>query len=95
MYGTVARMKVKPGAEKELLALTTSEEQMKVPGLLSTTVYKLDAGNDDYIMAVVFESKESYWANANSPEQDARYRQFRALLADDPMWADGEIVYRT
>ena len=31
-------------------------------------------------------------ANADSPAQDARYRQFRALLEADPEWHDGEIV---
>ena len=33
-----------------------------------------------------------YVANANSPEQDARYRQLLALLEEPPEWHDGEIV---
>jgi hypothetical protein len=40
----------------------------------------------------VFESKEAYWANAQSPEQNARFLQLRALLLDDPQWHDGVIV---
>lgn len=43
-------------------------------------------------MAVVFESKEASFANAASPEQDARYRRFGQLLEDDPQGHDGEIV---
>ena len=35
----------------------------------------------------------TYRANADSPEQDARYQKLRALLEDDPEWNDGEIVY--
>jgi hypothetical protein len=43
-------------------------------------------------MVVAFESKDAYWANARSPEQDARFKEMRALLASDPEWHDGEIV---
>lgn len=95
MYGTVARLRLKPGAEAQMMELTKAEDTLKIPGLVSTTVYKLDSGNDEFIMTVIFDSKESYWKNAQSPEQDARYQDFRALLAEDPMWADGEIVYRS
>lgn len=42
---------------------------------------------------MVFEDKESYVANANSPEQDARYRRMAELFAGEPEWHDGEIVY--
>jgi hypothetical protein len=38
---------------------------------------------------VHFTSKESYLANANSPEQDAFYRRLRACLEADPEWIDG------
>ncbi len=54
--------------------------------------YKWDANPNEYYLVVVFESKEAYWANANSQEQDTRYRQLRELLASDPEWHDGEIV---
>jgi hypothetical protein len=39
-----------------------------------------------------FDSKESYFANAASPEQHASYRRLRELLTDDPEWHDGEVV---
>jgi hypothetical protein len=32
-------------------------------------------------------------ANAASPEQHARYEQYRALLTAEPEWHDGEIVH--
>ena len=47
----------------------------------------------EHVIVVVFENKEAYRANADSPEQDARYQKLRALLEDDPEWNDGEIVY--
>jgi heme-degrading monooxygenase HmoA len=92
MYGTVARMRVKPGSEEQLMQQFREFESLNVPGFVNTYVYRMDAGANEYYMAVVFDSKESYWANARSPEQDARYRQMAALFDGEPEWHDGEIV---
>jgi quinol monooxygenase YgiN len=92
MYGTIARMQVKPGAEAELMALS-GEFEGQIPGLLGTYVYRSDEDPNVYWMAVSFTDKAAYHANAQSPEQDARYQQMRALLTADPEWHDGEIVY--
>lgn len=93
MYGTVARMQVKQGAEGQLEQQMREYESLKVPGYVTTYVYRMDADPQTYYIAVVFDSKESYVANARSPEQDARYQQMRALLESDPEWHDGEIVF--
>ena len=93
MYGTVARMKVKPGMLDKLRELTMSEDQMRVPGLITTYVYQMDADPNELIMAVVFADKAAYVKNADSPEQNARYEEFVALLQGPPEWNDGEIVY--
>ena len=92
MYGTIARFQVTPGAEEQLLSLTR-EFEGKIPGHLDTYVYRADAGDNTYWMAVAFTDRAAYEANARSPEQDARYQQMRALLTADPEWHDGEIVY--
>ncbi len=92
MYGTVARMRIKQGAEGQLEQQLREFESLKVPGFVTTYVYRMDADPQTHYMAVVFDSKESYVANARSPEQDARYQQMRALLESDPEWHDGEIV---
>ena len=76
MYGTVARFRVKSGMEEQLNEFTKAEDMMGIPGLVRTLVYRLDSDPSAYIMAVVFEDKDSYVKNADSPEQDARYRQF-------------------
>jgi antibiotic biosynthesis monooxygenase (ABM) superfamily enzyme len=94
MYGTVARMRLKPGAEDKMKAQFSDMNSLNVPGYISSTFYKLDAGNNEYILAVVFADKESYEKNADDPEQDKRYMEMRALLEADPQWMDGEIVYR-
>ena len=63
-----------------------------IPGMVADYVYRRDAASDEYYLAVVFESKAAYVANANSPEQDVRYRRLRALLIADPEWHDGEVL---
>jgi quinol monooxygenase YgiN len=92
MYGTIARLQVKPGMEAKFKELEQEFTTAPVAGFVVTYVYRMDADPSEFYMAVVFESKEAYHANASSPEQDARYRELRALLTADPEWHDGEIV---
>jgi heme-degrading monooxygenase HmoA len=94
MYGTVARLKVAPGREADLLAHMKEYGPDFVGGFVATALYRADAGGDEYWMAVVFESQEAYRANAESPEQNARYEAYRAFLTADPEWHDGEVLYR-
>ena len=93
MYGTVAKFRLKPGAEGKLREMVQSYEGLRIPGHKSTTVYRMDSNPNEYYMAVMFDDKDTYTKNADSPEQDARYRQMVALLEGDPEWHDGEIIY--
>jgi quinol monooxygenase YgiN len=93
MYGTVARMKVKPGSLEALQQQMASlESDLSAGGWQSTTVYQSDSDPNELWIAVVFESKEAYRKNAESPEQNSRYEQMRALLDADPEWHDGEVI---
>lgn len=94
MYGTVARFQVKEGKEDDFMAHGKRYDEIQIPGHVATATYKLDSGDRTYIMAVIFESKESYRANAESPEQDGRFQEFRSFLEGDPQWMDGEVVSR-
>ena len=69
MYGTVAKFRVKPGQESKLMQEMGSYDGLNIDGYVGTTVYRLDSGNDEYIMAVVFRDKDSYMKNADSPDQ--------------------------
>ena len=92
MYGTVARMRVKPGME-ERLRQVGREAAQTIPSLVFEHVYRLDADPNEYFLVVAFASKEAYVANANSPEQHADYERMLTLLEGEPEWHDGEIVY--
>ncbi len=95
MYGTVARMKVKAGMQDRARELMDEQSAAQVPGQVATYVYRMDSYPNDYYIVAIFDSKDSYWANAQSPGQDARYRQLREILQEDPEWHDGEIIYNS
>jgi quinol monooxygenase YgiN len=91
VFGTVGRMKVKPGKLDELVALM-NEDPREVDGSVGYFLYRLEGKEDELILAVVFRDKESYFANADDPAQDESYRKMVALLEGPPTWEDGEIV---
>ena len=93
MYGTVARVRTKPGKGEELIKELSKENYRDVPGYRGIGVYRTDADSNEFWLAVGFESKDAYVANAESPEQSERYRKMRTLLVADPEWHDGEIVF--
>ena len=89
MYGTVARVKAKAGF---LEVIENSLKQRRPKGFIRLVVYRLDSDPDEYYMAVLFEDKQSYFSNANSPEQDADYQKWKPFFMDEPVWHDGEVV---
>jgi quinol monooxygenase YgiN len=93
MYGTIARMRLKPGQEGAMQEMMREYETLNVPGYVSSTVYKMDADSNEFYMTVLFEDQASYRANAESPEQNGRYQKMREMLEGEPEWHDGEIVY--
>ncbi len=92
MYGTIARLQVKPGLAAKLEAVQQEFTAAAVPGFIAAYVYQMEAKPSEHYLVVVFESKAAYQANASSPQQEVRYHHLRALLAADPEWHDGAIV---
>jgi heme-degrading monooxygenase HmoA len=79
--------------EQAFIQAATETESAAIPGVIKVYVYQTDADSREFYMAVVFESRESYVANAQSPEQHQRYLQLRQHLEADPDWHDGNIVF--
>ena len=92
MYGTVARLRTKPGMGEELERLSAGYETVAVDGHIANYLYRLDGGSEDYYLVVLFRDRESYHRNAGDPAQHERYLRMRELLAEDPRWHDGEVV---
>lgn len=94
MYGTIARLHPLPGRDDELRALseTFERERGQVAGYRASYLFRPDEnpyGRPTVFLVAMFDDKATYRANADDPAQDAFYRKMRALLADDPDWADG------
>lgn len=92
MYGTIARLRVKPEALDELTRVTREFEQHDVPGFVASYLFAADGADDEVWLVVVFVDRDSYRINAESAAQDARYREMRALLTADPEWHDGTLL---
>jgi quinol monooxygenase YgiN len=96
MYGSIFRMKVRPGQEDKLIEAFhrwETERKPKVTGAIASYVLRSDDHPGQFVGVAVFKDKASYAANADDPEQDKWYRQMRTLLQSDVEWQDGEYVF--
>jgi len=89
MYGTIFNLRVKPGHEGDLLE---TMDEHSPPGAVAWFLMRPDDKNADLVGMVVFESKEAYVANANSPEQHEAFTKMMEHLVDEPNWTDGEYI---
>ncbi len=92
MYGTIARLRIKPGMEDKFREVGRAASAARIPGHVATSIYRMDANPNEYYLVVAFTSKEAYQANAASPEQHARFLQMMQVLDGEPEWHDGEIL---
>lgn len=92
MYGTVAKVKLRPGG-LEQLEEWAPEENGQDAGAVAIYAFQMDQDPDEVYMVAVFESRDAYVTNAESPEQDARYREMLEWIDGEPEWHDGQIVY--
>jgi quinol monooxygenase YgiN len=92
MYGTVAKLRLKPGMEAKMKEFSQQGHD-SVDGIVFQHLYRLDDNPQDLMLVVGFASKDAYQANAASPDQHARYEEYRAMLEADPEWHDGEIIF--
>jgi heme-degrading monooxygenase HmoA len=92
MYGTIAKMTLKPGAEEKIMQVMEGPQTGR-EGHVATYVFKSDADPNIHFVTTIFESQAAYKKFADSPEQDKRFRQMKELLAAEPEWHDGEVVH--
>jgi heme-degrading monooxygenase HmoA len=92
MYGTVGRVKIKAEDRDKFLKTLQSQGNANIQGFRSAWVMFPENRTDEALMVVVFEDKDSYWKNANDPEQDKRYQEFSQYFESEPEWHDGEWI---
>ncbi len=92
MYGTVAKMQVKPENRETIKKVMDAQmEGRTVPGYVGSYVL-MENDSDVNWLFVMFEDKASYEANADDPAMHEQYMEYRALLEADPEWHDGTIA---
>ena len=90
MYGTIARMKVRKGAIDQLRSMET---ERTVKGYVGSFVFQSDNDPDELWLVAIFENKDLYFENADSPEQDKEFRKLMEFMVSEPEWHDGEVVF--
>ncbi len=93
MYGTIGHFRVKAGMGDQLLEVFQQVEALKLPGSVAAYCYRTDSSAQDYYIAVVFTSREAYFAHVRHPEVVAIDNRLMELLESEPGWHDGEVVY--
>ncbi len=92
MYGTIAKLRVKPGKLDAMKSHMASVASRPGLGFVSGYVYQMDANPNELYLVVMFESKETYQANADRPETNADFEKMMQFLVAEPEWHDGEVV---
>lgn len=92
MYGTVARLRCKPGGVEWVRAWMEVQSKRDMTGWVSTTLFAADTEPNEVWITVLFDSKEAYFANANTPIQDQLYHQMLTGLEEPPEWHDGTVL---
>lgn len=89
MWGTIARLRVKQGAEQFLFTQFHSMRNAeRMPGWLFTHLFRSDSDPQEFWMVAMFTDKEAYQRNAESPGQHQVYLLIRSCLEADPEWHD-------
>ena len=90
MYGTIFRMKVKPGQQDHVITLFKERTNQGIKGAIAAYLMIPDNMTNELIGVAIFEDRASYEANSNDPDQHEAYSELRACLLEDPEWTDGE-----
>jgi quinol monooxygenase YgiN len=95
MFGTVARMKFKPGSYEKMQESMKGFEDRQAKGFVFNAVYRSKSDPDEYWIVVGFDDEASYRANAEDPQTDQMAKQMQQMMTAPPEWHDGEIVSMT
>ena len=96
MFGTIARLTIKPGTLPQLQVLgqeMTSDNRLRQSGHIATYMYQGSDDPNEIWMVVMFESREAYRQNADNPEQNEQFIQMAQFFAAPPEWHDGEVIW--
>ncbi len=85
MWGTIARMRVRPDVPEEyLVAQLRALNTDRMAGWVHTTFFRSDDDPRELWLVAMFKDREAYRANAETAAQHAVYMILRACLEEDP-----------
>lgn len=88
MFGTVARIRIKPGKEDELARTSAAIVEMNPPGWISSYVLQSKDDPQEKWLVAIFESEQAYYDNASRPETNAQYEKWMEIVEAPPEWHD-------
>ncbi len=91
MYGTIFKLTIKDGHHEALLKEISQDNSLPA-GMKASFIMKPDK-QKEWVGVAIFDSKEAYVANAESPEQHERFLKIMQHLESEPSWTDGEFVF--
>lgn len=92
MYGTIARLKAKPGQAANVIKFMETEVGHPA-GYVGRVVYQMDHDPAEIWVVGWFESKKAYFTHSDKPETHQIYLRLLELLESEPEWHDGEVVF--
>jgi quinol monooxygenase YgiN len=90
MYGTIARMRIKPGGMEALQGTMGGSEQPSGAG--GFCVFQMDADSNEIYAMAIAESEGAYRAFSESPEANAAYMERLQWIEGEPEWHDGTVI---
>lgn len=91
MFGTLGRMKARPGKLEELKAHPGDPRAATSRGYVGSYLLVAVEG-DEVVVAVMFEDRESYFAMVHEPRTDENHQRLLTLVEGEPTWTDGEWI---
>jgi hypothetical protein len=93
VFGTVAHSRLKEGVTiEQLKEQFGSAEDGQPTGAVALLVFQSESDPRDVWVASAFESRDVYFKNADSPEQQARFERMRSVMEGQPEWHDGNVI---
>jgi quinol monooxygenase YgiN len=88
-------MRLKPDVPAEyLMAQIDAAQTERMEGWIKTDVYQSVEDPRDVWLIAMFDSEESYRANAESEAQHSMFMMMRACLDSDPEWHDAPRMFQ-
>ena len=93
MFGTTGYLVVKLGMENDLKNFI--EKFGNSPNIVSIGLYKIGSDKNDFIEFILWVDKNAHDETTSQPDFPAAYQNLLDLLAEEPSWYSGEMIYES